>query len=235
MNRLLPIALLALLVGSGCAASKDHIRRTEEQGRNLRIDLAETYVQRGAYDAALPLLKRAIVENPHDPRPRVLYATILRQRGLYPQAEMQYGLAIKVAPQNADAHAGIGVLFDLMRRPIEAQRAHKRALKLAPGNATYWNNYGFSLLTSGHTKKAIPCFERALHLDPGLVIAYNNLGFAYGRSGDDNAAERSFRSGLGEASAQLNMSLVYEERGDAARANTARQRAYQLDPKLQEN
>ena len=226
-------ALIACLALAACASARQ-IRKSEAEGRALRSDLAELYVSRHAYEAALPLLSRSIAEDPKDPHLRTLYATVLRERGLYPQAEGEYLFALKLDPRFAPAWAGIAVLYDLTRRPADAERAHKQALTLAPGEAAYWNNYGFSLYVAGRFDEAIAALEQALLLDPSLTIAYNNVGFAYGRRGRYADAERSFTTAAGEVAAKLNLAVVYEENGDAATAARLRADARALDPDLEE-
>jgi Flp pilus assembly protein TadD len=216
-------ALLALLAG---CATDSHLRKTEEDGERMRLDLAETYVKKGAYTAAIPMLRRELADHPQSDYVRTLYATVLREQGLYPQAEREFKTALSLQPANARAWDGIGVLYDLMRRAPDAEPAHRRALDLEPGNASYWNNLGFSLYVARKNDDAIVALERALALDPSLAVAYNNLGFAYGRRGNDVDAERCFRTAGGEASARLNMAIVYDERGDAEAA--ARLRAKEV-------
>jgi Flp pilus assembly protein TadD len=199
-------------------ASDAHLRKTEEEGERMRLDLAETYVKKGAYTAAIPLLTRELAARPTSDHVHTLYATVLREQGLYPQAEREFRAALAIAPANARAWDGLGVLYDLMRRPTDAEGAHRRALELAPGSAEFWNNLGFSLYVARKTDDAIAALEKALVLDPSLVVAYNNLGFAYGRSGRLEDAERCFRTAGGEAAARLNMAIVHEERGDADEA-----------------
>jgi Flp pilus assembly protein TadD len=209
------VALLVLV--AGCATDA-HLRKTEEDGERMRLDLAETYVRKGAYTAAIPILTRELAERPKSDYVHALYATVLREQGLYPQAEREYRAALALAPANARAWDGLGVLLDLMRRQAEAEPAHRRAIELVPGSAEYWNNLGFSLYVARKIDDAIVALEKALALDPALVVAYNNLGFAYGRRGDLADAERCFRTAGGPASARLNMAIVYDERGDTEMA-----------------
>lgn len=226
------LAAAVLVASVGCAASKAHMRRAQREGEMLRVELAETYIQKGAYDAAVPLLQRAIAEHPRDAKIRMLYGTVLRERGLYPQAERELRLAVKLARRYPAAWAGLGLLYDLMRRPADAEKAHRTAVRLSPRNATYWNNLGFSLYVAGDTDGAIAALEEALSIDPSLTIAYNNLGFAYGRRGDFEAAERCFRTAGGEGPAKVNLALIYEENGDTETAETLRREAFDIDPDL---
>jgi Flp pilus assembly protein TadD len=224
--------MVLLLVLTGCASQK-HIRKTEADGARLRVELAETYVQKRAYVAAIPLLRRSVVETPADPHVRTLYGTVLREQGLYPQAEKELLEATRLAPASAEAHAALGVLYDLMRRPADAEREHRAALALAPQSASIWNNLGFSLYVARKNDEAIVALEKALALDPGLIIAYNNLGFAYGRRGSMSDAERSFRTAGGEGAALVNMAIIYDQRGDAETAAKLRAEARARDPRLE--
>jgi Flp pilus assembly protein TadD len=229
MRSLIPIAAVAALAACGARKHHDTIAK---QGEQMRVELAETYIAKGAPRAAIPLLQRAIAERPGDPRVRVLYGTVLRDLGLYAQAEQQFRFALAQQPGFAPAHAGLGILFDLRRETGQALKHHRRAVKLAPGQASYRNNLGFSLYLSGDTEAAIAQLERALALDPALAVGYNNIGFAYGRLGEFDKAERSFRAVGSRPATLINMSLVYEEHGDDERAATLREQAYALAPDL---
>ncbi|HTM20588.1 MAG TPA: tetratricopeptide repeat protein [Kofleriaceae bacterium] len=232
MTTVLALSLAAGAAGgAGCGARQQH-NKIQQESEALRIDLAELYVTKGVSQAAVPLLQKILADNPRDVRARVLYGEVERDLGLYPQATRELHIALKLAPREPRVHAAIAILLDLERRHAEALRFHRRSVALAPGNAAYHNNTGFSLYLAGDTDAAIVELERALAMDPGLTIAYNNLGFAYGRKGQLDRAERAFRAGLGEASTLLNLAMIEEERGEAAKAADLRARAYAIDPDL---
>jgi Tfp pilus assembly protein PilF len=226
------VVFLALALALGCAGRQRQHDTLARAGQEMRVELAQTYVDKGARAAAVPLLRRALAEHPDDPRVAALYATVLRDLGLYLQAEAQFRRVLALAPDYAPAHAGLAILCDLLRQPERARRHHERAVALAPGHAGYRNNLGFSLYLAGATGAAIGHYEAALALDPGLAITYRNLGFAYGRLGQLDAAERSFRTVDCRAEALLNLALVHDERGDADRADALRAQAYALTPDL---
>jgi len=227
------IATLLALMAIGCAGSQ-HMDKADKDGQALRLEMAEVFVKRGTYLAAAPLLRRVISEDPENMKARVLYAQVLREQGLYPQALGQYRVALKQSPRVPAIWAGMGILHDSMKDHEQAIVAHKNAVGLSPGTADYWNNLGFSYLVSGKSNSAIQALERALALDPAMTVAYNNLGFAYGRRGNYEGAHRAFRSAVGEARAYLNLALIYEDKNNAEKAEWCRAQAYEIEPNLRE-
>ena len=206
MNKLIAITLFA--VATGCASQK-HIAKTQADGEALREDLAATYVEKGAYDAAIPLLRRALLDKPKSAHVHALYGKVLREKGLYPQAERELIIARDLAPRAAKPFAELGILYALERRQPESEAAFRKAVALEARHAPYWNNLGFSLYVGGKVDEAVTCFEKALAIDPALMVAYNNLGFAYGRCGNTLRRASGFLAGGGEV-AMLSHGQVYE-------------------------
>src|SRR5262245_1293593 len=90
----------------------------------LRADLAEMFVERGALDAALPLVAEALRLAPRSPRPHTLLAVVLRDRGVREQAERELKVALELEPGYAPALTALGVLYDQEHRFVEAAQAH---------------------------------------------------------------------------------------------------------------
>jgi Flp pilus assembly protein TadD len=194
------------------------MQRADREGRDLPLVLAQTYVAKGSYEAATPLLTRLLRDEPREPLVHLLFATVLRERGLFAQAEHEFRRVLELSPTSAEARAGLGLVHDLQGRPDEAEREHRAAIALDPGRAAFWNNLGFSLFVARHTEEAVVALLRALSLDPGLAIAYNNLGFAYAQKKDYASARRAFTTAGGLRSALYNLALACERNGDPAMA-----------------
>ncbi len=233
VRRVAAICITAVLLSGavGCAARKHHAKIARD-AEALRFDLASLYVKKGAKQAAIPLLQNILRDHPKNIRARVMYGTVLRDLGLYPQAARELYYALSLAPKSAAAHAAVAMLHDLRRKPARALKHHLRSVQLAPNNATYRNNLGFSLFLAGKVNAAVVQLEQALRMDPNLVVAYNNLGFAYGQLKAYERAKRTFRAALGEASTLVNMALVYERNGKTTRALALRRAAYVINPDL---
>lgn len=233
VRRVTVACVVAVLMSGavGCAAKKHHTKIAKD-AEALRFDLAKLYVKKGAKQAAIPLLQNILRDEPKNVQARVMYGTVLRDLGLYPQASRELHFALHLAPKDASAHAAVGILHDLRRKPKTALKHHMRAVKLAPNNASYRNNLGFSLFLAGKVKASVVQLEQALRMNPGLIVAYNNLGFAYGRLKAYDRAKRTFRAALSEASTLVNMALVYERNGETTRALALRRAAYAINPDL---
>jgi len=207
--------LLTVLALDGCATTAERpavadpplLEPTTAEIASLRADLAEMFVARGAFDAALPLLQEALRLAPRSARIHTLLGIVLRDRGVYAQAEQELKLALELEPGRASALSALGVLYDQEHRFEDAEQAHRDAVARARDCVKCWNNLGFSLFLERRDRAAIEAYEIALRLDPGARVIYNNLGFAYGRLGYEAAALRAFRQAGDEKRAQKNLAL----------------------------
>ena len=221
---------LGLIVVMGCA----HREPTPGQSTfEARRQLAHELVARGDWQPAFAYVADLHREQSADPDILVLRATIYRERGLLDEAEADLREAIRVAPDLASAHAGLGILCDMQRRPAEAEEQHRSAVKIEPRNAVYLNNLGFSLFLHGNVKEAISYYEQAARLGPTVRRTRTNLGFAYAARGDLHRAAREFEMGGTPVEAKINLGFAYERRGDLNNAYALYSEATLLDPKSQ--
>ncbi|HVV52692.1 MAG TPA: tetratricopeptide repeat protein [Polyangia bacterium] len=225
---LLVTLALALAAAGGCATSGAGKAATQEAV--ARMEMARQLVARGDWTAAFPLLSDIHRQRPEDAEVLTLRGICYRERGLYTDAEADLREALKLAPELAEAHAALGILFDVQMRP-GAEAEHRQAVKLAPNNPAYLNNLGFSLFLREHFKDAIAEYEKAARLAPLSHRVRTNMGFAYAALGDLPSAAREFRMGGSEADASNNLGFAYERRGDMANAYQLYLQSVRLDPK----
>jgi len=162
-----------------------------------------------------------------------LRGIVYRERGLFGDAEADLKDAIKLTPESAEAHAALGIVYELQVRPEEAESEHRQAVRLAPKNPAYLNNLGFSLYLRQHFKEAVSVYESAARLAPLSRRVRTNLGFACAALGDLRRAAREFQMGGSEAEAKNNLGFAYERRGDMANAFDLYVEALRLDPKIE--
>jgi Flp pilus assembly protein TadD len=225
------LAVAAAQLGAGCAGSKG-AERSSEQAVVAREKLARELVSRGDWARAFAMLEELHRERPDDPEVLTLRGIVYRERGLFGDAETDLKEAIKLTPESADAHAALGIVYDIQMRP-EAEAEHREAVRLVPKNPAFLNNLGFSLYLRHHFKEAISVYESAARLAPSSRRVRTNLGFAYAATGDLRRAAGEFQMGGSEAEAKNNLGFAYERRGDMANAFDLYVEALRLDPKAE--
>jgi Flp pilus assembly protein TadD len=213
----------------GACATSSPATRAQTPTDLARMKMAEELVSRGDWQEAFGLLSELHQQRPADPEVLTLRGVVYRERGLFPDAENDLRAALKLAPASPDAHAALGILFDMEMRP-GAEAEHREAARLAPNNPVYLNNLGFSLFLREHFKEAIKEYEKAARMAPLSHRVRTNMGYAYAALGDLPSAAREFRMGGSEVDATNNLGFAYERRGDMANAYDLYLQAVRLDP-----
>ncbi|XP_051124811.1 peroxisome biogenesis protein 5 isoform X2 [Andrographis paniculata] len=91
--------------------------------------------------------------------------------------------AAKLAPEDADVHVVLGVLYNLSREYDRAIEAFQTALKLNPQDYSLWNKLGATQANSVQSADAILAYQQALDLKPNYVRAWANMGISYANQG----------------------------------------------------
>jgi Flp pilus assembly protein TadD len=236
MRRPLSIVTLSLAFAvaggpwlAGCASTHNGADPSRP-GYAARNKLAHELVSRGDWARAFAMLDELHREKPDDAEVLVLRGIVFRERDLFSESEADLKDAVRLAPESADAHAALGILYDVQMR-AEAEAEHRAAVKLAPNNPGYLNNLGFSLFLRQHYKEAVSVYESAARLAPLSRRVRTNMGFACAALGDLRRAAREFQMGGTEAEAKNNLGFAYERRGDMANAYDLYVEAVRLDPK----
>jgi len=216
----------ALMGAGACATSGELKQDTFAARKKLTGELSA----RGDYATAFTYADGMHRERPRDAEVLVLRGVIYREKGMPAEAEADLQEALRLDDGAADAHAALGILYDLTHRPERAELEHRRAVALASNSPGYLNNLGFSLFLHGKAEEAIACFARAARLDPTNRRVRTNLGFALASKGDLRGAAREFDFGGTTAEARNNLGFAYERRGDMAHAYDLYREASGLDP-----
>jgi tetratricopeptide (TPR) repeat protein len=90
----------------------------------------------------------------------------------YQEAIAKYA---SVQPKNASVWNKMGIAYQMMYDPDDAERCYKEVIKLNPKNSEAFNNLGTlyeSQLDHGHAEKM---FRIAVQIDPNFALAYKNL------------------------------------------------------------
>jgi glycosyltransferase involved in cell wall biosynthesis/GT2 family glycosyltransferase/tetratricopeptide (TPR) repeat protein len=163
-----------------------YVGRVEEQllprRPDLEFRLARSHVilhqhdsRRDRYDAVararrqLPLLERAVREEPNEPFHLYNVGTALHHLGLNDEAETTLRRAIALAPRRAmwlaSAQLWLSRAVAAQGHKEEAVKLCKAATKLAPDWAQGWCMLGAAQVDDGHPKAALRAYARALSCD----------------------------------------------------------------------
>jgi tetratricopeptide (TPR) repeat protein len=102
----------------------------------------------------------------------------------YATAEREYRAVLTLAPDFAEVHMNLGLVYQLQGRSAEAMAEFRRALKIKPGltGANFFLGVDYCKLGDG--AKAIPYLKAALQAEPGRPDTWLWLATAQEISGD---------------------------------------------------
>ena len=222
----------ACLLGA-CLLGACATQTTELNGDTFeaRKKLTRELERRAEWASAFAYADQLHRERPRDAETLVLRGTIYRERGMWTESETDLQAALQLDDSSPEAHAALGILYDVTLRSALAEPQHRAAVKLAPNVSSYLNNLGFSLFLRGKHRDAIEQYQKAASLDPMSRRVRTNLGFAFAATGDLRRAAHEFEMGGTPAEAKNNLGFAYERRGDLPRAYDLYLEATTLDPK----
>lgn len=229
----LAMAIAALGALLGACAAQNQEGRLNGDPYVARKRLATELAMRRELDGALAYLEPLMREKPDDLDLLVLRGVVLREKGMFEQAEVDLKSALTLDAKRVDAHAAIGLLYDLRRDGVQAERHHREAVRLSPEDPALLNNLGFSLFLRGKPREAVPVLQQAVQKQPNNRRARTNLGFALAASGDFPRALREFELGGSVAEARNNLGYAYERQGRLAQAFDLYVEAVRLAPRFE--
>lgn len=116
--------------------------------------------------------------------------------------------AIELKPGDWHAYSLLGVAFDQVKRPEEAQGVWAQALHLSPGNPVVLTNQAMSLTARGDLAHAETLLRQALSRPEAGTQVRQNLALVLGLQGKLTEAERLLRQDLPPEAAEANLSWL---------------------------
>ncbi len=114
----------------------------------------------------------------------------------YLTAEREYQAALALAPEFAEVHMNLGLVYQLENRSPEAMTEFRRALKIKPGLAGANFFLGVNYCKLGEGAKAIPYLKAALRAEPNRPDTWLWLATAQEISGQLQAEVVTLHKGL---------------------------------------
>jgi tetratricopeptide (TPR) repeat protein len=188
-------------LASSTAVKFDEVKPELEHPREAKSERVDAWLRRGQ-DAV-----RLASANPQS-------AEILSQ------ATYSFREALRIDPDNADAHHGMAIVSDLNEDWDLADVSYKRALAARPNDVNLLNDQGYSYLLQSRYREASQYLNRALQLSPGHQKSHINLAILDIRLGNQQSALMRLSQVYPAAKAQNALaSLMQQHGGDAPAMN----------------
>lgn len=126
------------------------------------------------------------------------YTTSLRllSGGELGKAAEECSLAIKLAPNWAEAHLLLGRIDAAQKQPRQAQEMFEQAIKLKPDFAEAYLSLGLLHLQQREHEQAVAALRAAIRLKPDFALAHLSLGNALLAQGKLDGAVKEFQTTL---------------------------------------
>ena len=125
-----------------------------------------------------PLLRRLVGLDPNDFWATSELALLLLDRGLLAEAEAQARNAVRIAPENPQAHSLMGMVLTEAHRPQPGEHHYRRVLELTGGrrDPVVLANLAWNLKGQGRMDEARQLYEESVALAP--TVPQTLLGWA---------------------------------------------------------
>jgi len=146
--------------------------------------------------------------------------------------------AVKINPQDADAHNNLGIILQEMGRLEQAEVSLRQALALKKNYAEAYYNLGNVLKGLGRLKEAEASYRKGVSIRPNFPELHNNLGNTLKELGRLEDAETSFRKVVAlqpdYAEAQSNLGMAQQELGRLKESEESCRKAIAIKPDFAE-
>lgn len=137
----------------------------------------------GQFGPAVDHLRRAVELDPDDWSNHANFAVVARSfPELLPEARLAALHAVRMAPDEADAHFVVGLVAQDQRDARTAETAYRQALTIDPQHAHAHNNLGTMLYDRGRRLRAASFFLDALASDSSVEVGRDNFDLWVGRN-----------------------------------------------------
>ena len=193
-----------------------------------------TWRQCGMYTDLQTLWRTTLARNPHSCMALNNLGTVYLNQGRLDEATASFEEALKIEPDDANAHFNLGHILLRQGQLDEAAAHFQRVLEIQPNDAKAHSDLGLVFLQKGKVDEASTQFRAALKLQPDFIEAHYNLGnvsFQMGRL--DEAFAHFQKVGElqpGNAEVHNNLGWVLLCRGRAEVAIAQFQTALKIQP-----
>ncbi len=155
-----------------------------------------TYQRNEVWKDSISLWSDNVEKVENKARPRINLASAFFQKGELEDALFQYSEALRIKPEYADAHYGMGLVLFAQEKIDEAIRQYLKALKIRPRYSLAHYNIGNALAKKGDLDEARIHYLEALRTKPNHAESHYGLGIVLFDMGRINEAIGHFYEAL---------------------------------------
>jgi tetratricopeptide (TPR) repeat protein len=148
-------------------------------------------------------------------------ASALYDQGRFEETMPHLREAVRLKPQDVDAHNNLGLALWRLARDQPAIEQFTAVLEQGPDARAYYN-LGVVFFNQGKLDQAKGCFIAALQLQPDIAEAHNNLGNVLAGQGKMDEAGEQFAAAVRAApdlvEAQCNLARYFTDKGAPGKA-----------------
>lgn len=133
---------------------------------------------------AVEYLKKAIKENPKDPKPYVYLGYAYLHLKEFDKALKAFQQALLINPSYSEGYEALGYFYLKLNNPKAAEIFLKKAYELKPDNIYYGVNYAIALMELGKYDSAEKVFSSIKTRFPFIPEIYFNEALLYLKKGD---------------------------------------------------
>lgn len=154
--------------------------------------------------------------------------------GAYKQAVADLGKAAELNPNHAGTRYFLGVVYNRLMMPDEAERELQSAIRIKPEEAAFHGDLANSYYKQGRYDEAISAYHAAVRLEPDNPTYHNDIANTYYKQGRFDEAVREYESAIklkpDFVYAHYNLGKVYMDKGLKADARREFETALKLRP-----
>ena len=135
------------------------------------------------------------------------------EAGMYREEIEACKQAIRIKPDDAEAHYNFGVAYGNLGMYREALEAYKQAIRIKPDYAKAHYNLGLAYANLDMYREEIEAYKQTIRIKPDYAEAHYNLGVVYANLGMYREAIEAFKQTIrikpDDAEAHYNLGVAY--------------------------
>ena len=151
------------------ARAIEELERALQENPNLRMarsTLGEIYMERKAYDQAIPHLQSASDLDPYTLENHYNLGLSFQLLNRLQDAAMAYLRGLKISPEDFKTNMNLGLVYFALGQLDPSIYYLEKASRIEPGNVRAWSNIGVVYDARGNLVLAEASYRKALELDP---------------------------------------------------------------------